>query len=75
MERTIAYFRVSTQIQGIDGLGMVAQRSSVPTYAGQPGATIISSYEEVETARRDSLANRPQLRAAVAHARRTGATS
>ena len=74
MVEIVAYYRVSTQSQGFDGLGMASQRNSIAGYAHRLGAEIVGSYEEVETARRDSLKNRPQLRAALAHARRTGAT-
>jgi DNA invertase Pin-like site-specific DNA recombinase len=70
----VAYYRVSTRTQGFHGLGMDAQRSSVAAFAERNGATIVGCYEEVETARRDHLTNRPQLLRAVAHARRVGAT-
>lgn len=53
---------------------MAAQRETVARYAAATGSEIIGSFEEIETARRDSLNNRPQLRAALAHARRSGAT-
>ena len=75
MGEIVAYFRVSTKSQGFDGLGMAAQRDIVERYAAAAGSTIIGSFEEVETARRDSLNNRPQLRAALAHARRSGQLS
>lgn len=74
MDEIIAYYRVSTQSQGMNGLGMAAQREAVERYASTADSTIIGSFEEVETARRDSLRNRPQLRAALANARRSGAT-
>lgn len=48
--------------------------ASVTGYAPRLGAKSIAAHEEVETARRDSLRNRPELRAGLAHARRTGAT-
>ena len=74
MNEIVSYIRVRTHGQGFEGLGMSAQRATVVAYAEKQGATIIGSYEEVETARRDSLRNRPQLRAALGHARRSGAT-
>jgi len=52
---------------------MEAQRVSVASYAAQNAATIIASYAEVETAKRDHLKNRPELVRALAHARRCGA--
>ena len=69
----VAYFRVSTQEQGLHGLGMAAQRFTVQAYAERNGWPIVGSYEEVETGRKDHLVNRPQLVRAVAHARRSGA--
>ena len=69
----VAYYRVSTQMQGIDGLGMEAQRRSVTAYAISRGLPIVAAYEEVETGRKDDLRNRPKLVSAVAHARRSGA--
>lgn len=74
MQNIVAYYRVSTKSQGIDGFGMAAQREAVKRYASAFGAEIIGTYEEVETARRDTVKNRPNLRAALAHARRSGAT-
>ena len=69
----IAYYRVSTRMQGFGGLGMDAQRTSVEAYSVFRGLKIVASYEEVETARREHLRNRPQLVRALAHARRSGA--
>ena len=69
----VAYYRVSTKLQGIDGLGMEAQRRSVAAYSEWRGLPIVAAYEEVETGRKDDLKNRPRLMSAVAHARRSGA--
>ena len=69
----VAYYRVSTKMQGIDGLGMEAQRRTVTAYALSRGLPIVAAYEEVETGRKDDLRNRPKLVRAVAHARRSGA--
>ena len=60
-------------MQGFQGLGMEAQRRSVNAYAEFRGLEIVAAYEEVETARREHLKNRPQLVRALAHARRSGA--
>jgi DNA invertase Pin-like site-specific DNA recombinase len=68
----VAYYRVSTRLQGTHGLGMAAQREAVRLYAERNGYPNKASYEEVETGRRDFLRNRPALVAAVAHARRSG---
>jgi len=69
----VAYYRVSTRMQGFGGLGMEAQRRSVDAYATFRGLDIVAAYEEVESARRENLKNRPQLVRALAHARRSGA--
>lgn len=69
----VAYYRVSTQAQGIFGLGMESQRRSVEAYAQENHCTIVASYSEVETGRKRTMRNRPELIRAVAHARRSGA--
>ena len=69
----VAYYRVSTKMQGFDGLGMAAQRAAVERFADGVGAAIVATYEEVESSSRSDLRNRPQLAAAVAHVRRSKA--
>ncbi len=39
MREFIAYYRVSTKMQGADGLGMEAQRTAVTRYADATGST------------------------------------
>lgn len=67
MNSFVAYYRVSTEKQGATGLGMDAQRALLTPY----GANIIAEYVEVESGRK---ADRPQLLAAIAHARSIKAT-
>lgn len=55
----VAYCRVSTQEQGINGLGMAAQRQAVARFAAAFGCVVVATYEEVETGRKDCLDNRP----------------
>lgn len=69
----IAYLRVSTTRQGESGLGLEAQRAAVAAYAKAHGCELLAEYVEVETAKRDDLSNRPELRKAIAHARRARA--
>ena len=73
MKEIVAYFRVSTKSQGIEGLGMAAQREAVGRYAASIGSTIVAAYEEVESSSRADLRNRPKLASALAHVRRSKA--
>src|SRR4051812_25097230 len=68
--RLIAYYRVSTQRQGVSGLGLEAQQAAVLSYAVANGAEIIHAYEEVESGRKNA---RPQLEAALTMCRAKGA--
>lgn len=66
--RYVAYYRVSTAKQGTSGLGLAAQETAVRTFiAVEP----IAAFTEVESGKRD---DRPQLAAALAHAKRHKAT-
>ena len=49
MKKYIAYYRVSRKEQGISGLGLAAQRTSVTAYAKAQDGIIIEEYTEVET--------------------------
>lgn len=66
----IAYYRVSTARQGESGLGLEAQRAKVEQLAAERGAEVVAEFVEVESGRK---ADRPQLAAAMAEARRRGA--
>ena len=57
----IAYLRVSTQKQGISGLGLEAQKEAVQRYV-KNGDTIIATFTEVESGKCNS---RPQLQLAL----------
>jgi DNA invertase Pin-like site-specific DNA recombinase len=71
-EQYVAYLRVSTQRQGVSGLGLDAQRDAVRRFVG--AATILHEYVEVETGKgRDALAKRPKLAEALATCKKTGA--
>lgn len=59
----IAYYRVSTAMQGRSGLGLAGQRAAVRDYARRTKARIVAEYTEVESGRK---AKRPQLAAALA---------
>jgi hypothetical protein len=69
--RVISYLRVSTAKQGVDGLGIEAQRKAVADYLSGGAWQLLAEYVEVESGKRN---DRPQLAAALAHCRATGAT-
>lgn len=71
MKQLIAYYRVSTQKQGNSGLGLEAQRSTVVDHAHRTNGSVIAEFTEVESGKNNS---RVQLAAAIAAAKRTGAT-
>ena len=64
----VAYYRVSTDRQGRSGLGLDAQREAVRRHAGS--SDILAEFTEVESGRKS---DRPQLAAAMAHAKKAGA--
>ncbi len=64
----VAYRRVSSRKQGQSGLGLEAQDAAIRAYVGE--GKILAVYTEVESGKR---ADRPQLAAAMAHARRAKA--
>jgi len=66
----IAYVRVSSKAQGRSGLGLDAQRTALDDFARREKFDIVQSFEEVETAKGDTLARRPQLAAALKAAKR-----
>jgi DNA invertase Pin-like site-specific DNA recombinase len=67
----VAYYRVSTQKQGINGLGMDAQRHSVMNYLDGGNWKLIAEFAEVETGKRS---DRQELAKAIALCRKERAT-
>ncbi|WP_158943150.1 recombinase family protein [Granulicella sp. S190] len=65
----VAYYRVSTDRQGESGLGLEAQKAAVGRFIGS--GSLLAEFQEVESGKRH--ANRPQLAAALEHARKHGA--
>src|SRR5690349_18694763 len=70
MDRTVAYYRVSTRQQQRSGLGIEAQRAAVERFAEAEHIQIIAEFVEAETGKgSDALDRRPQLAAALAAAK------
>jgi DNA invertase Pin-like site-specific DNA recombinase len=70
----VAYLRVSTDKQGRSGLGIEAQAAAVAQHIRLAGCELLATYTEVETGTKDRLENRPELRKAIAHAKRCKGT-
>jgi DNA invertase Pin-like site-specific DNA recombinase len=71
MTTAIAYYRVSTARQGQSGLGIEAQKAAVRRFAEAEGIEVLAEHVEIETGKgADALDRRPELRAALAHARK-----
>ena len=64
------YYRVSTQKQGISGLGLEAQQAAVRAFVADP-TQLLTEYVEIESGKKNQ---RPQLLAAMVEARRVGST-
>ncbi len=66
----VAYYRVSTQRQGLSGLGLEAQQSAVRNYLNGGHWTLLAEFVEIESGGND---DRPQLATAIQRCRMTGA--
>jgi DNA invertase Pin-like site-specific DNA recombinase len=69
--RFVAYYRVSTVKQGINGLGMDAQRDGVSHYLSGRKGDLIAEFSEVESGKCN---NRQEMEKAIALCRKVGAT-
>ena len=67
----IAYYRVSTQQQGSSGLGLEAQREAVSRYLDGGHWELAAEYQEIESGKRN---DRPELKKALEHCKKIGAT-
>jgi DNA invertase Pin-like site-specific DNA recombinase len=71
MQQAIAYTRVSTQEQKRSGLGLEAQRTAIERFAAVEGFIVTQWFTEAESgAGAEALDLRPQLKAALAAARK-----
>lgn len=68
LEKWVSYLRVSTARQGESGLGLEAQQEAINRLIG--AGQVIAAFVEVESGKR---CDRPQLAAALAKCRETGA--
>lgn len=66
----VAYYRVSTQGQGVSGLGLEAQESAVNRYSCDVGLPIIASFKEIESG---GKSDRPELLKAIKRAQMSAA--
>ena len=56
MREFIAYYRVSTDRQGANGLGLAAQREAVARFIGS--GELIAEYTEIESGKKHSNARK-----------------
>lgn len=66
-----AYYRVSTNRQGMSGLGLEAQRDSVRVFRSANPGKLLGEFTEIESGRKS---DRPQLKEALQSCREHGAT-
>jgi DNA invertase Pin-like site-specific DNA recombinase len=69
MQKFVSYLRVSTDRQGASGLGLEAQRAAVLQHLAGRGE-LVAEFLEVESGKNN---DRPQIRRALAEAKRKGA--
>lgn len=73
--KVVTYCRVSTDKQGVKGLGMETQRQQIAEFVELHGIEVIGAFEEAQTGKgADALEVRPQFAAALALAEQHGAT-
>jgi len=70
MSKYIAYYRVSTQKQGVSGLGLKAQQTAVLNFINDDDM-LLESYTDVESGKKN---NRPNLLQAIEDSKNNDAT-
>jgi len=73
MNKFVTYCRVSTKMQGRNGLGMESQTDTVRRFVEKAGGTIVSEYCEVESGGKTDR-ERQELSKALSECRRLDAT-
>lgn len=68
MQQFVSYIRVSTQKQGISGLGLEAQQAAIAAYVSGKGE-VIKEFKEVESGKK-GFEGRPQLQSAIEYCRK-----
>lgn len=68
--RYIAYYRVSTQRQGVSGLGLEAQQTDVKRFISKEGK-LVAEYQDIESGKHN---NRPSLIKAIEECKKQDAT-
>lgn len=71
MKKFVAYYRVSKKIQGISGLGLSAQKSSVVKYVDSQDGIILKEFTEIETG--TNKRDRVEIHKAIQLAKNEGA--
>jgi DNA invertase Pin-like site-specific DNA recombinase len=71
--KVVRYRRVSTVKQGISGLGQESQDAMMDAYCRDNRSIVIATFDEIETAKKDEMKNRPELVKAIAQAKRAKA--
>jgi DNA invertase Pin-like site-specific DNA recombinase len=69
MQKFVSYLRVSTERQGMSGLGLEAQRAAVSAHAAGRG-DLVAEFVEIESGKNNA---RPELQRALQEAKRQGA--
>lgn len=72
-EKFIAYYRVSTERQGLSGLGEQAQRDAVTRFLDVVNGELLAEHVEIESGRKGSK-HRPQLMKSLDECKKQGAS-
>lgn len=67
----VAYYRVSTEAQGVSGLGLDAQRTAIDRHVLSAGGKVVAEFREIESGKRN---DRPEIAKAIAACRARRAT-